>query len=149
MFLFLFVFLCCLSPVQTIDLYYFVSVLSGFLLFVTGLSDFVVCILWSCCLLCCFVFNFCVFFIPLKKPPKTDTAKTQKTKKQEKTDKCFQLAQLCSQIVFLFLGGGGLKNADFVESTIKIVVSAYFEKGKDQKMSKRLSQNLAQVCCAT
>ena len=68
---------------------------------------------------------------------------------QKKRTKKNQLAQLCSQIVFLIFGGG-LKNADFAENTIKIVVSAYFEKGKTgQQMSKRLSQNLVQGCVKT
>ena len=76
---------------------------------------------WSSCLhlmvllpflfFCCFVLNFVFFFvvfIPLKKgpPPKPDTTKTKKSKNADKPDKKKnQLAQLCSQLVFLnFLG---------------------------------------------
>ena len=107
------------------------SVLSGFLFLKTGLSGFVVCILWSSFLFCCFVLNFVFcFFIPLKKDPQK-TGHSKKPKKQKcrkKRTKKNQLAQLCSQIVFLFFWGVGFKNADFAENTIKIVVSAYFEK---------------------
>ena len=38
-----------------------------------------------------------------------------------------QLAQLCSQTVSLIFWVWGLKNTDFAENTIKIVVSAYYE----------------------
>ena len=86
-------------------------------------------------LLFCFEF---VFFIPLKKQPKTrDTAKKHKKKNQKCRKKrtiCFQLAQLCSEMVFLIFWCG-LKNADFAENTIQIVVSACFE--KKEKCQKR------------
>ena len=91
-----------------------------------------VVLLLFCFLLFCLIF-FC-FFIPLKKktPQKTGHSKNPKMQKmQKKTDKKKdQLAQLCSQIVFFnFLGG--LKNFHcLAENTIKIVVSALFQKGK-------------------
>ena len=51
----------------------------------------------------CFVFNFCCVFF--QKDEKPDTAKTPKKNKMQKTGQNNQLAQLCSQIVFLdFLG---------------------------------------------
>ena len=122
MLLFLFVFfLCCLFPFQTINLYNVVSVLSGFSLLKTGLSGF-------CCLHLVVFFPFLLscfevylFSFPSKKPPKKpDTAKAQKMQKKRAF---FQLAQLCSQIVFLCFRGG-LKNADFCWKHNKIVVSA-------------------------
>jgi len=101
---------------------------------------------------CCFVLNFVFFcfFIPLKKgpPKKPDTAKTQKSKNAEKTDKKNQLAQLCSQIVFLIFWGGLVHF--LAENTIKIVVSASFRTSKNtQKVAKMLSQNLVQGCVKT
>ena len=54
-----------------------------------------------------FCFEFCLFFIPLKKrpPKKPDTAKPPPKKNAEKKTTKIQLAQLCSQLVFLiFLG---------------------------------------------
>ena len=74
---------------------------------------------WFCCLhlvvffpFSCLVSNF-VFFLffqsSQKGPPKNRMQqKTQKAKMQKKKRKN-QLAQLCAQIVFLFLGGWALK----------------------------------------
>ena len=42
----------------------------------------------------------------------------------------FQLAQLCSQTVFLIFWGG-LKNAICAENTLTIVVSAYYGKAQN------------------
>ena len=55
---------------------------------------------------------------------------------KEKDKQTNQLAQLCSQIVFLIQGGVGYKNV-FAEKPIKIGVRAIFEKGKKgQKCEK-------------
>ena len=88
----------------------------------------------------------CVFHSSQKDPPKPDTAKPPKTKMQKKNgQQKNQLAQLCSQIVFLNFWEVGLKISVFAESTIKIVVSASFVKGKHgPQMPKRLSPNLVQ-----
>ena len=64
----------------------FVSILD--IRFVSCCSGFVVCILWSAFLSCCFVLNlvFFVFFIPLiKRPPKNRTL--QKPQNAEKRTK--------------------------------------------------------------
>ena len=72
----------------------------------------------------------CVFCFLSKKPKQPDTTKNQKQIcRKKRTNKKNQLAQLCSQIVFLNFWGG-LKNQLFAESTIKIVVSTSFVKGK-------------------
>ena len=92
---------------------------------------------WFCCLHLVVFFPFFVvlfwilsFFIPLKQdPPKTGHGKNPKKQKcRKKTDKKNQLAQLCSQIVFLFFWGRALQMQMFAENAINIVVSAYFEK---------------------
>ena len=115
------------------------SVLSAFSFLVTRLSGFLVCILWYYFLCLLFCFEFVCFFFHFSQKQEPDRAKPIKTKMQKKGETIFQLVQLCSQIVFLILGGG-LKNAFLAENTITIVVSAFFEKGKiGQKMSKRLS----------
>ena len=116
---------------------------------------------WFCCLhlvvvfpFLLFCFEFCIFcsFIPLKKRPKNGHSKNtnkQKRGKKEKTSfKEIQLAQLCSQMVFLILGVG-CKIAVFAENPIKTVVSAYFEKGKrcrtcEKGWIKNLSEYAAQ-----
>ena len=79
------------------------SVLSVFL---TRLSGFLVCILWSCFFFVV-LFSILVFLFLLKKAKKTDRAKTQKKSWNKGTS--FQLAQLCSQIVFLIFWGWALK----------------------------------------
>ena len=56
----------------------------------TGLSGFVVGILWSSILLLfCFEFCLCLFFIPLKKRPSKNRTqqKPQKTKKKQKKNR--------------------------------------------------------------
>ena len=77
---------------------------------------------------------------------------------QKKRDKHkIQLAQLCSQIVFLILGGG-LQKCFFAENPTTLGVSTYCEKGKtgqksekrvESKICPRLRQKSVQVCCAT
>ena len=65
-------------------------------------------------LLFCFELHLFLFFIPLNKkdPPKTGHSRNPKKQKCRKNGQLKNLlAQLCSQIVFLILGGG-LKNAD-------------------------------------
>ena len=127
-------------------LHCFVSVLSAFFFVNKTKSGFLVCILWSCFLFGCFVFNFCfLFFIPFqKKTQKPDTAKTKKQKCRKK-DKKIQLAQLCSQIVFLIFWGWATK-CYFCWKPYKIGVSAYFEKGKKgQKCEKGWVKNLSKV----
>ena len=102
--------LACLSCVVSFHFKEFICIILLLCcFFVTRLSGFLVCILWSFFLFCFLLFCliFFVVFIPLKKgpPKKPDTAKTQKNKNAEKPDKKNKLAQLCSQIVFLnFLG---------------------------------------------
>ena len=85
------------------------SVLSGFSLCYKK-QDEVVLLFASCGLLsfCCFVLNFVFFsFLSKKDPQKTGHNKNQKKSKnaRKKTTKKNQLAQLCSQIVFLIFGG--------------------------------------------
>ena len=81
-------FLCCPPS-------FFITRLSGFFFEPYGIVSF----------LCGFVLILC-FFIPLnKRPPTTDRAKTKK-KMQKRGTIVFQLALLCSQIVFLILGVG-------------------------------------------
>ena len=92
-----------------------------------------------------------------KKKTKNGHSKNQKKKKFREKGQKIQLAQLCSQIVFMIFGGGLQKCRFFAENAIKIVVSAYFLKRKmaqnakkvESKLGPRLSQNLLQVCCAT
>ena len=135
-------------------MYYFVSVVLCF--FVTRLSGLLICILWSFflfCFFCCFVLNlvfFCFFIPPKKRPPKKpDTAKTQKSKNAEKPDKKKVSAIVFTNSVLKFFGVG-LKISFFAESTIKIVVSASFQTGKNTpKLAKMLSQNLVQGCVKT
>ena len=163
MFLFLFVFLVLF--VSIFNIFHFRHLIVLFCVCVVWFFSFKNRTKWFCCLhlvvffpFLLFCFEFCLFsFLSKKDPQKTDTAKTQKAKMQKKrTNQKNQLAQLCSQIVFLFLGVG-LKMQIFAENTIKIVVSAYFEKWKraknvkkvESKLGPRLRQNLVQVCCAT
>ena len=78
---------------------------------VTRLSGLLVCILWSfflfCVLLFCFEFVFFCFCIAPKKTQKTGQQKPPKTNMQKKrTKQIYQLAQLCSQIVFFNFWGG-------------------------------------------
>ena len=71
-------------------------------------------------LLFCFEFlSFFFSFLSKKRPPqKPDTTKTQKSKNAEKIgQKKNQLAQLCSQIVFLNFWGG-LKDFSFWLKTL-------------------------------
>ena len=80
-----------------------------FFFLITGLSGFVVCILWSSFLLL-FCFEFCLFFcffIPLKKdPPKNRTQqKPKKSKHAEKTEKSVS-AVVFTDSVLKFCGVG-------------------------------------------
>ena len=76
----------------------------------------------------CFYLDFSLLS-KKKTNKKKDTAKTKAKMQEIKKRTKNQLAQLCSQIVFMIFWGG-LKNADFAENTIKIVVPAYLLKGK-------------------
>ena len=98
--------------------------------FKTGLSRFVVCILWFSFLFCCFVLKFvfsCFSFLSKK----TQNGHSENQKKQN-AEKNGQTKKTISAIVFtnsvpIFWGVG--KNMQiFAENTIKIVVSTYFEK---------------------
>ena len=98
-------------------------------LFVTRLSGFLGCILWSCFCFCCFVFKFCHFHSCQKRNKNGHSRNPTKTNMQKRHKK--QLAQLCSQIVFLIIWGG------LSWKQYKIVVSTYFDKGKNgQSFSK-------------
>ena len=82
--------------------------------------------------------------------------RTPRNKNAEERTFPFQLAQLCSRIVFLIFWGG-LKNVLFLLKTLKIVVSAYLEKATmaqkcqkvESKIGPMLSQEMAEACCAT
>ena len=127
-------------------LYYFMSVLSAFFFFVKRLSGVLVCILWSCFLFVVLfsIFVFCLLSRSCKKAQKTNTARTNKKQKCRKQGQFFQFAQLCSQMLFLFFAVG-LKQAFLSQSTVKLVVSAYFEKAKNgQIMSSFLSRKKIQ-----
>ena len=125
---------------------------------------------WSSCLhlvvllpflFCCFVlslFFFVFSFLSKKRPPKTRTRqKPPKTEMQKKRTKKNQLAPLCSQIVFFNFLGWAKTFHVLAENTIKIVVSALFQKGKRPKINKivelkicpRLRWKSVQLCCAT
>ena len=118
--------------------------------------SFASCGLVSVLVVVCSMFGFS--FLSIKKDPnkKKDTTKTQKKQNAEKQNKN-QLAQLCSQIVFLIFGLRGLKMQLCAENRIKMVVSACFGKGKcpksvkkvEQKSVQRLSQKSVQICCST
>ena len=130
------------------NLYCFVSLLSAFLFFVTRLSGFLVCILWSCFLFCCFGLNvvFLCFFSPLKKGHKeTDTANPPPPPPQKKRQKegtlCFQFAQLCSRIMFLIFWCG-LKMLNFAESTIKSGFSIFRKGQKWPKNVKKVESTI-------
>ena len=99
----------------------------------------------DCCLhLDLVVWLFVCYFLlfrsnqKLHQTKKPDTAKKTKPKNAENnptTTNVFQLAQVCSQIVFLMFWVG-LKMQRCAENTIKIVVSAKFETNRnDQKLS--------------
>ena len=79
--------------------------------FVTGLSDFLVCILWSCSFFCCFVLIF-DFHSSHKMAKKPDTAETQKSKNAEKRDpqKSVSAVVFTNSVPNFW---GGLKNANF------------------------------------
>ena len=114
-----------------------------FLFFKTGLSGFVVCILWYyfLCVVLFWILLFC-FFIPLKKrSPQNRTQQKPKNQKCRKKDKQKnQLAQLCSQIVFLILGRWATKMLCFAKKTYKNRgLSIFWERKKGPKMWKRLS----------
>ena len=65
------------------------------------------CGLVSFLVVLCSIFVFFVFFHSLKKTPKKRTRQNPQKENAEKRDnKQFQLAQLCSQLVFLIFGGG-------------------------------------------
>ena len=157
MLLFMLLFLVLFVCNQTMKLHYFVFVLSAFFV-VTRLCHYVVFWFASCGLdnFCCFVFIVCFNVIhSFQKRPKKDTANPPKNKtKNQKKDK-HQLAQLCSQIVFLIWGVG--YTIAFSWKPSKIVVSANLEKGQyaknvkkvEPKICARLSQESVQACCPT
>ena len=89
-------------------------------LFVTRVSGFLVCVLWSCFISCCFVLKLCLclFFIPLKN--KNGYGKQTRNKMLKKNKAYFQLVQLCSQTMFLFWGWAlQMHAACFAENTIE------------------------------
>ena len=99
-----------------------------------------------------FCFEFCFFsFLSKNDPKKTGHSKNPKKQKcRKKRAKKNQLEQLCSQIVFFNFLAWASKFHFLAENTIKIVVSASSQTGKNTpKLAKMLSQNLVQVCCAT
>ena len=118
---------------------------------------------WFCGLHLVVLFLSWLFFLLFhsfqnKRPKKPDTAKPPKTKNAEKKNKHkIQLAQLCSQMVFLIVWGWATKMWLFCWKHYKIVVSALFQKGKRQTINKiveleicpRLSRKSVQLCCAT
>ena len=103
--LFLFGFLCCLFPLLTISLYYFVSVLSGFLFYLCNRTK------WFCCLhlvvlfpFCCDGLNFVFLSFISKKRPKNG----------HNNKECRKNGQLLSVSAVVFTNsvpnlGGGLK----------------------------------------
>ena len=97
----------CSSRNNEVTLFY-VSVLSAFL-FCSKTRWFSCLHLVVLFLFGSFVLNLCSFFIPQKKAQKPGHVKNQKIAKMQKTKRCFQLAQLCSQLVFLIFGGAGSK----------------------------------------
>ena len=111
----------------------FVSLLSAFLFvnktkWFSGLHLVVVIVFW---LFCVHFFGFIWFFHSFSKRPKNGHSKypkNQNAKREKKDQKKVQLAQLCSQMVFLFFGGG--QTNIFAENPIKIVVSTNLRKGK-------------------
>ena len=106
-------FLVLFVSILDIRCYYFVSVLSGFSLLKNRTKWFcrLHLVVFFPFLLFCFEFClFCFSFLSKKDPKKTGHSKNPKKQKCRKKRKN-QLAQLCSQIVFLILGCG-LKNAD-------------------------------------
>ena len=150
-----FCFLCCLFAITTIKLHCYVSVLSAFFFFVNktkwlfGLHLVVLFLFW---VVLCSLFCFFCSFIPFKKDPKKpDTAKNPKNQTCRKRGQTKdQLAQLCSQIVFLIFWGWATKMLFFAEPPIKIGVWANSEKGKEGPiMWKRLRWKSVQFCCAT
>ena len=122
------------------------------LFFVTRLSGLLVCILWSFFLFCLllFCFELCLFFsfffIHLKKktPKKTGHSKNPKKQKCRKTgQKTVSVVVFTNSVLQFF--GLGLKFWLLAENTIKLVVSAFFQTGKNTpKLAKTLSQNLVQ-----
>ena len=88
-----------------------------------------------------FCFEFCFFCLVLSKktPKKLDTAKTPKTKMQKKDKQKNQLAQLCSQIVFLIYGCGLQKCYYLLKTYSSRGLSIFWESQKGPKMWKRLS----------
>ena len=99
-------------------------------------------------------FRFEILRFVLSSLSKKDNRTQRKTKMQNKATS-FQLAQLCSQTVFLILGGGLTRCTCFAENTKDSGFSIFRKRHKRPKMSNesksgpRLSQKLVQACCAT
>ena len=130
----------CLQSKQWICIVLCLCCLLSF--FVTRLSGFLVCILWSCFLFCCFGLNvvFLCFFSPLKKGHKeTDTANPPQ--KCRKKAQFFQFAQLCSRIMFLIFWCG-LKMLNFAENTIKSGFSIFRKGQKWPKDVKKVESTI-------
>ena len=126
--------------------------------FVTRLSGLLICILWSFflfCFLLLFCFEFCLFlffsFLSKKKtPPKNRTRQKPKKAKMQKNRTKEKVSAIGFTNSVLSFFGVGLKFSFFAENTIKIVVSASFQTGKNtQKLAKMLSQNLVRGCVET
>ena len=96
-----------------------------FLFFVTRLSGFLVCILWSYFLSCCFVLIVFLFSFPLKR---TKTGHSNPPPKKNIAEK--RVSFSVSAVVFANsvpnFFAAGLKIQCFAESAINVVVSAYF-----------------------
>ena len=110
---------------------HFPASLEVFLLFCSQKSplfkicSLLVCLLLLLLLLLLFIFIFVLsshyFYLFSRSKTKsnkknTDTAKTRRPKMQKTTPQ--QLAQLCSQILCFFWGGGGLKNCKLLLKTL-------------------------------
>ena len=113
--------------------------------FVTWLSGFLVCILWYFLFYLVYSFLglfFCVMHSSQKRPPKKpDTEKSPKIENAEKHgQKNSASAVVFTNSVPYFWGG--LKNSVLAESTIKIVVSASFLKGKWPQNAKEVESKL-------
>ena len=94
------------------------------------------------------ILSFFVFsFLSNKDPPpkKPDTAKTQKSKNAEKPDKKKTVSAVVFTNSVLQFFGVGLNFHFLAENTVKIVVLAFLQTGKNTpKLAKMLSQNLVQ-----
>ena len=107
--IFFFFFLCCLF--QSEQWSCIVFCLCCLLVFWTTLGGFLVCILWSCFLVVVLFWFVCFLFHSSQRKVKNGHNKNQNKTTMLKNIPFFELAQLCSQIVFLIIGGE-LKNAN-------------------------------------